>query len=332
MPASAIRFTDQEIGWQLAQLMMLAAGGAFVVALLLTPEIALKLFWYGVLPLLPISFLVTPIVWRSLCPLATLNVLASHRATGRRLSASPERWLGWPGMVALALLVPARLVWLNTSGAAFASVLLAAGALALLAGRRYESRAGFCNSLCPILPVERLYGLDPMVAIDSPRCRSCSGCTPRGCPDSAKQKVLPQLLSRARHSHAWLSSAFGLFATAFPGFIAGYFSVAAATAPSLLHVYLQVFLASAVSVLLAQSVIRLGGISAARAVPLLAGIAAATYYAGVAPSVFEAFALPDRWLRTVQLVLVGVVVLWTVRAYRRAPGVPANPDSAPVPR
>ena len=46
----------------------------------------------------------------------------------------------------------------------------AAGLAAWMLGRRGERKAGFCNALCPILPVERLYGQAPLVAAGNPRC------------------------------------------------------------------------------------------------------------------------------------------------------------------
>ena len=317
MPTTAPLFADQTRTWQLVQLAVLAAGGVLVVALLVVPAPALSLFWNGVLPLLPASFLITPIAWRSVCPLATLNVLASRRASGRRLSAAPDRWMGWAAIAGLALLVPARPLLFNTNGVAFAALLCTAGALAIVAGRREESRAGFCNSLCPILPVERLYGMDPLLPLRSPRCTTCSACTPRGCPDIAGDKLLPQLLGPARRDHRWMGAAFGLFATAFPGFVVGYFTAAAMPGTTVAQVYLQVIACALLSIAVAQVVIRLGNVPAQRAVPVLAGLAAAAYYLYVVPDMLAAFALPSALQLPLQLLTLALVVWWTVRAWRR---------------
>ena len=49
--------------------------GALVVAglLIAVPDTGLKVMWKGVIPALPLLFMVAPGVWRNICPLATSN-------------------------------------------------------------------------------------------------------------------------------------------------------------------------------------------------------------------------------------------------------------------
>jgi hypothetical protein len=255
----------------------LLATVAFVIAFWSRPEPSLALLWGLIIPVLPLSFLISPMLWRAVCPLATLNLLASTRG-GLHQPAAVSRWAGAPAMVALAVLVPARHVAFNTHGSAMIALVIGAAVAAIVLGRRYEARAGFCNAMCPVLPVERLYGTHPIVHLENPRCVRCSTCTPRGCLDRSGGKVSAHLLGARRHTLAWVFTATGLFAIAFPGFVIGYFTVGDATTASMLPVYTHILTDTFGSLALLASLILLSGVSAAVALPALGALAAGAYY------------------------------------------------------
>jgi hypothetical protein len=216
---------------------MLLATLAFLVAVWLSPgAVALALLGRGGPPSSRSASSSLHLLWRGVCPLATLNMLANTPG-GRRLPSRVSRWAGAPAMLALFVLVPARHFAFNVRGEALALLVVGAAVAAVVLGRRYEARAGFCNYLCPVLPVEQLYGLQPSIAVDNPRCATCSACTPRGCLDNARSKAVAQLLGPARRGRGWLLSAFGLFAIAFPGFVYGYFNVSDAEASAAWTIY-----------------------------------------------------------------------------------------------
>jgi len=282
----------------------------------LAPVPGLALFWAVVIPLLPLSFLCSPQLWRAVCPLATLNMF--HQRTGRRRrSMAISRWSEAPAIIALAVLVPARHLAFNHEAWTLALLIAAAAVTALLAGRWFEAKAGFCNLLCPILPVERLYGQHPLMNVANPRCPSCSICTPRGCIDLAGAKALPQLLGPRRRSANWMFTGFGLFALAFPAFIAGYFTVPTAPVPGAVAVYAHVLGWSAAGAVLTGGVITAVRIPSRVALILLATTAAALYYWFVVPlslgslGVHTATGVP--LLRVVLLTFIG---WWTARAFR----------------
>src|SRR5581483_4900875 len=94
--------------WRAAQMTGLFLTVALLAALLCWPKPALHVLWDMVIPILPATFLVNPLVWRNVCPLATLNA-STGQHIGRR--AIPSRLLhaAWiVGLVLLAALVPAR--------------------------------------------------------------------------------------------------------------------------------------------------------------------------------------------------------------------------------
>ena len=56
------------------------------------------------------------------------------------------------------MLVPARRFLCNEHGIALAVVVISVAVAALAFGAVFDFKAGFCNAICPGLPVEKLYG------------------------------------------------------------------------------------------------------------------------------------------------------------------------------
>ena len=195
---------------------------ALLVALVVAPRPALLVLWNVAVPLLPASFFIAPALWRGICPLSTLNAWGNRLGTPRDLTSRETTWLAVGGLLLFQAMVPARHLSFNTDGTALVITIAAVGAIAVMCGARFTSRSAFCNALCPVLPVERLYGQAPLVQITRGRCDTCNVCTPSGCIDLADRKAMRQVLGAPRHGTAWLRTPFGLFATALPGFIAAY--------------------------------------------------------------------------------------------------------------
>ena len=302
--------------WRWAQGAVLALTAVLLVGLWLAPVRFLALFWGVVIPLLPLSFLVSPQLWRAVCPLATLNMF-DQRTGRRRRSMAISRWSEAPAIIALVVLVPARHLAFNHEAWTLALLVVAAAAAAFLAGRWFEAKAGFCNLLCPVLPVERLYGQHPLINVANPRCPSCSVCTPRGCIDLAGTKALPQLLGPRRRTTHWMLTGFGLFALAFPAFIAGYFTVPTSPVPVAMAVYAHVFGWSAAGGLLAGSVISVARIPSRVALILLAATAAGIYYWFAIPLSLGSLGVhASNSVPLLRVVLLAFIGWWTARAFR----------------
>lgn len=207
--------------WLAAQWLLLAAGAGILLALLLAPAIGLTLLWNLLIPVAPLLFLLAPGLWRNLCPLATVALLPQKLgwSRGLRISRRVQARVALAGIALLLLLVPARRLAFDHHSAASALLLVAVGALAFGAGLLFESKSGWCAGLCPVRPVETLYGERPLATFDNAHCRSCAYCsTP--CPDSTPA---PQpgrggdaLADRIAH-HVMVG--------AFPGFVWGWFHV-----------------------------------------------------------------------------------------------------------
>lgn len=305
-----------------AQTTGLLLTGALLAGLVARPGFTLHLLWDMVIPLLPAVFLVNPMIWRNVCPLATLNATAGQRMGMRHLIGRPLR-VSWAiGIVLLFIMVPARRFLFNQSGVALAVTIAAVAALAVVGGMLYSRRAGFCNSICPVLPVEKLYGQHPLVSMRSARCAACSLCTPSGCIDIAGEKTMMQTLGPARRSARWLATPFGLFSIAFPGFIVGYFTSQNGSLSTMFAVYLHVLQWAAASLLVLGALVFLTRSTSRVALPLLGGLSFGLYYWFAAPPLAEAYGggeVAGLILRVAAGTLLGVWLLRSIRPLVRPP-------------
>jgi len=270
-----------------------------------------------VVPLLPAVFLVNPLLWRNVCPLATLNALTGERVGMRKLGLARVQTAWGLGILLLAVLVPARRFLFNTSGPALALTIVAVALLALGTGLVFARRAGFCNALCPVLPVEKLYGQAPLVPMSNARCTDCSLCTPVGCIDLASTKVLPQTVGPARRDAGWVSTPFGIFAASFPGFIAGYFTLGNGALDTAASVYGHVATYAIVSYLLVAAAAYLLRASAKALFPVLGGSAFILYYWYSAPPLAEAYGAPRLGPLVIRVAAAVLLMSWWARIMRR---------------
>ena len=212
---------DNLQAWRTVQTLLLVAGFGLVAALIWSPALGLNLLWNGLIPAAPALVVIAPGLWRNICPLATFSLLPRRLGLSRRqpLSRGTASLLALAGLVALYAIVPLRHLSLNTDGHASALMLVVAALLALLLGVRYDWRGAWCNSLCPIHPVEKLYGQAPALSFTNARCDHCCQCsTP--CPDSTRG-MHPLVTDPNR-----LSRALGHILTgSFVGFVWGWYRI-----------------------------------------------------------------------------------------------------------
>ena len=297
-----------------AQKVGLALTVALLAGLVARPAFTLHVLWDMVIPLLPAVFLVNPMIWRNVCPFATLNAATGQRMATRPLDGKALR-VSWAiGIVLLFVMVPARRFVFNGNGPVLAATIVAVAALAIVAGMFFTRRAGFCNAICPVLPVEKLYGQYPLIRMGSARCAACSLCTPSGCLDIAAEKTLMQTLGPARRSSRWLGSPFGLFSIAFPGFIVGYFTSVngpLATAPA---VYLHVLAWSAGSLAVLGALVQVTRSTSRLALPLLGALALGLYYWFGAPALARAYGGGETAGLLLRLAAGALLVAWLLKS------------------
>ena len=203
--------------------------GALVVAglLIATPDLGLKVMWKGVIPSLPLLFMVAPGVWRNICPLATSN--QTPRLLGITKGLNPPKWLKEYGYViatgSFVGFVILRKIGLDDNGPLSALLLLGAMAGAFAGGMVLKGKSGWCSSICPLLPVQRIYGQTPFALVGNNHCQPCVGCA-KSCYDFNPRAAY---LADLNDADGYWSGYRKFFVGAFPGLILGFFETATTT-------------------------------------------------------------------------------------------------------
>lgn len=212
---------SQRLAWRVAQVAVWLVGAGIVAALLWRPDLGIDAFWNVLIPVAPALLAFAPGLWRNICPLASTALFARHTGVSARRKV-PHRWQGrllLCGVVLLFTIVPLRHVVLDTNGPATALVILVVALAAVCMGSRFEWKSGWCSGLCPVHPVEKLYGSAPSFAPPNAHCSPCERCV-QPCPDST-----PALDPLSAMNGAPRQLAGVLMVAAFPGFIWGWFQV-----------------------------------------------------------------------------------------------------------
>jgi len=173
--------------------------------------------WRGLVPLVPFALLLNARLWRNVCPLGRIS---EGGPGGDPVSDRPRIGLA---ILLFAAILPVRAAWLAESMVATAGLLAILVSGAFLLGRCRARRSGFCTTVCPMLPVELLYGQAPLIDVGRGACDSCTLCTARACPQLSPSAAIAQHLGAGRHGTGWIRTPFGAFAAAFPGVITAFF-------------------------------------------------------------------------------------------------------------
>lgn len=207
--------------WAALQAGMFLVGVTLIGLLLFWPAAGIALMWNFLIPVAPALVTIAPGLWRNICPMATFHMLPQKLGLARNLRM-PE-WgaaaLGLTGVILLFVVVPMRRIGLNVDGPLTAIMLLSAAVVAFTMGSLFEMRSGWCTSLCPIHPVERLYGTNPAISFKNARCDLCEACS-NPCPDSTPE-MTPTVTGATR-----VQQFLGNFLVgSFPGFVWGWYQV-----------------------------------------------------------------------------------------------------------
>lgn len=309
--------------WTTAQIVAFGVTLAVVAGLFLAPDFTLRVAWYGVVPVLPASFLLNAGLWRGVCPIATANTFRSNDH-GQTMSTRAMKVLWTLGMVLLVVLIPLRHVLLNVNGPALGILLLIIVGAAFASGWFVRAKGGFCNSVCPVLPVEKLYGQHPLLHVRNPRCIPCTLCSTKGCMDIDTLKAVHDKPRGGNGSgsgvrsggRSWLKTPMGVFATILPGVILGYFLVDDVPASSTLEIFSTVLGAGAASMVALAAPIGLADLSPKVVSPLLAALSAGLYYWFAAPASVAAFGGPAVLGLALQGAFLTLVAVWLWKAIR----------------
>lgn len=207
--------------WRTIQFIVWLIGAVILACLIFLPQTGITLFWNILIPVAPMLFVLGMGIWRNVCPLATTNLLPRHLGLSKqkKMSALQSGLFGLIAVIALYILVPLRHALFNKSGMATALLIMIMAAVGIGLGFIYEWKSAWCSGLCPIHPVEKLYGENVLFSVPNAHCTSCQNCV-IPCPDSTPN------MHPAITDQTLLHSISGTLITGgLPGFIWGWFHV-----------------------------------------------------------------------------------------------------------
>ena len=169
----------------------------------------------------PVVFAFAPGLWRQVCPMAFLNQLPRTfgLSRGRRLPAGMSRVAYLVSVCAFFGLISLRPLVFNTSAGWTLTLLAVPLGLAALGGFVFAGRSGWCGTFCPLAPIQRAYGLAPVVRVRNGYCETCLGCQ-KNCYDFNPRATL---LADFDDRDPWYVLQKRFFIGALPGFILGFF-------------------------------------------------------------------------------------------------------------
>jgi nitrite reductase (NADH) large subunit len=318
-----IRDPVPHAAWRAARIASVVFLLGVCVLLVAEPDTGLDLWWSLLVPLLPLVWFVAPGLWRNVCPLAATNQIPRVLGFTRGLTA-PSWFRTYAPLVGIAIFlgaVFARPLLFEDSGPATAALIGGALVAAFAGGYVLKGKSGWCSSLCPMLPVQRMYGQTPFANVPNSHCHPCLGCT-KNCFDfNPKVAFLADIHDGDRQ---W-STTRKLFVAAFPGLVIAFFTVPEPDAAGE-HVA-RMALAVAAS---AGSFLALEALLPA-SVPKLAAV-----YGAVAINLFYWWAAPGPdWIAwPLRALVLALTVVWLRRTFAKErvflerQGLPTPPRAA----
>ena len=207
--------------WRIVQFTFWLVGAFILSCLFFFPSTGILLFWNILIPIAPVLFVVGLGIWRNVCPLATTILFPRHLGLSKKKILTPAQ-SGKLNLIAVLLLfaiVPLRHALFNASGFATGLLILAMAVLGIILGLFFEWKSAWCSGLCPVHPVEKLYGINTIKSFPNAHCHQCMNCV-KPCPDSTPN-IHPQSATKTfYHQISGILITGGL-----PGFIWGWFHV-----------------------------------------------------------------------------------------------------------
>jgi hypothetical protein len=215
--------------WRISQVVLFFLGIGFLLLMLndslrfissIPDTFGRDAFWNVLIFAAPLLFALAPGVWRNICPMGTTSMFARYLGIGKDKKQDQKNQGSFYliSVVLLYVLVPLRHV--ETSGLSVVIALVGVAIFAFIFGYMYLGKSGWCSGLCPVYPVEKLYGTKPLVQVPNAHCSTCVNCV-MPCADST-ENITPILTQESAASRF----ASFIFVGGFPGFVWGWFNVA----------------------------------------------------------------------------------------------------------
>jgi nitrite reductase (NADH) large subunit len=304
--------------WHAVRIGSVLAYLALCVTLFIRPAGGQFWFFKVIVPLLPILFFTAPGLWRNICPLAASN--QAPRVLGFTRAFTPPEWLRRYGTAISIFLffgiTSTRIAFFNANGAGLSVLLSLTIINAFAAGIAFKGKSGWCSSICPLLPLQRVYGQTPFAKVPNSHCQPCVGCT-KNCYDFRPSAAYQADLHEPDPN--W-SAPRKLFASALPGFVLGFFLLNSHPGLALPEVYLRLAMFFLGSIGLFYAVQALAAVRTQVLISLWAATAISIFYwfsaVTLENSFFTITGLNLLWLRwPIRLIVWVLAAFWIARTY-----------------
>jgi hypothetical protein len=318
MPQAVPKFV-----WYFARILSVGISFGIIFTLLVRPADGLFIFWRLVVPFLPILFFIAPGVWRNICPMAALNQTPRLFRFTRNLvlPARAQEYAYVVGIIIFFVIVPTRKVLFNTSGPALGALLIIVYATAFFGGFLFKGKSGWCSSICPLLPVQGLYGQTPYITVPNTYCQPCVGCA-KNCFDFNPAIAL---IADQYDKDKTYSNYRRFFAAAFPGLILAFYTIPNPPAIDILSMYAQVAVYMVISIGLFFFLETFLRLTSVQITTLYAAAALNLYYIFNVPIMADTLnqllqvSLPQPVLLTMVSIVPLIAFLWTIRTVSKEP-------------
>lgn len=287
------------------------------IVLFVRPERGLFIFWQLFIPCVPMLFFVAPGLWRNICPMAALN--QTPRLFHFTKGWTTPKWMQQYGyLISISLflvLVSSRKVLFNYNGPALAILILVSLASAFVMGNFFKGKSGWCSSICPLLPVQRIYGQTPLVTVNHAHCEPCLGCT-KNCYDlSPKNAYLADLYDDDKQFAGFRKAFAGLF----PGFVLAFYLLPNPPAISIWQMVAGFVFAAGLSMASFFLLDRVLPISSNKITVIYGALALNAYYWFNSVSLGSLFnANPPLWfVWPLRIVVFGLTLFWIYRTWQK---------------
>ncbi len=196
---------------------------AYCLLLFNKPAVGLQLFWGILLPTLPLIFFLAPGLWRNICPFAAANQIPRFFNFSRSQSLPPilNSFSYLLAIFIMLFSVSNRQLVTNLSGNILAAIILAMLFFAFIGGIRFKGKSGWCTSICPLYPLQHVYGQTPLISVKNSHCEPCLSCT-KNCLDFNPNAAY---LSDMSEPESYYTNIRKLFIGLFPGFLIAFYTV-----------------------------------------------------------------------------------------------------------
>src|SRR5262245_25269750 len=163
--------------WVILRLITLLITILLILLLAKNPVLGLTLVWALFIPLLPLTFVVIPGLWRQICPMAFLNQLPHifGFSLNYTLPVKMKNLSYYIASLVFFVVVSLRSVSLNHDSDMLSYLLISVLIGAFIGGIIFKGRSGWCGTFCPLAPIQRAYGHAPITLVKNGYCPSCVG-------------------------------------------------------------------------------------------------------------------------------------------------------------